>query len=278
MSWDVFFSGWLRVYWRRWQWWWWKWHWLRMVVVVVVWGGAVLAMCRYWRVPLLSHTYHGSRDPFHISHSYNDQGFGYTGSQGLSSDRVQRHPEHMNGLEPGKEYHGRYVTIQQKLNQHPDDVSYKHSVKSFKPINVIKPHIYSLGYNNSLHSQDIKFDYPDSNSISANESFIGKEVRSRSLKDNHKTYIKDRYYVIDNTVPNKSTQSRNVSNGAKEEGHRENQTFMTNKRSNNVSKIDENIKQNKDPPRVILLLTTWRSGSTFLGELLATAVPETFYR
>ncbi|XP_066983955.1 carbohydrate sulfotransferase 5-like [Macrobrachium rosenbergii] len=30
-------------------------------------------------------------------------------------------------------------------------------------------------------------------------------------------------------------------------------------------------------PRVVILWTTWRSGSTFLGDLLVSAVPETFY-
>lgn len=38
------------------------------------------------------------------------------------------------------------------------------------------------------------------------------------------------------------------------------------------------VKENDDAPRVILLLTSWRSGSTFMGELLSSAVPETFYR
>lgn len=32
------------------------------------------------------------------------------------------------------------------------------------------------------------------------------------------------------------------------------------------------------PPRPIVLWTSWRSGSTFLGDLLANAVPNTFYR
>lgn len=38
------------------------------------------------------------------------------------------------------------------------------------------------------------------------------------------------------------------------------------------------LRYQKQPPRVVLLLTRWRSGSTFLGGILANAVPHTFYR
>lgn len=37
-------------------------------------------------------------------------------------------------------------------------------------------------------------------------------------------------------------------------------------------------KESNKPPRAVLLLTRWRSGSTFVGEILATALPHTFYR
>ncbi|KAK8405365.1 hypothetical protein O3P69_001722 [Scylla paramamosain] len=52
---------------------------------------------------------------------------------------------------------------------------------------------------------------------------------------------------------------------------------LTGERDENELKINGSSRQNQGAPRVILLLTSWRSGSTFLGELLATAVPETFY-
>ncbi|XP_064089165.1 carbohydrate sulfotransferase 5-like [Macrobrachium nipponense] len=42
-------------------------------------------------------------------------------------------------------------------------------------------------------------------------------------------------------------------------------------------KISEQQSQGKGYPRVVILWTTWRSGSTFLGDLLVSAVSETFY-
>ncbi|XP_068230146.1 carbohydrate sulfotransferase 4-like [Palaemon carinicauda] len=39
----------------------------------------------------------------------------------------------------------------------------------------------------------------------------------------------------------------------------------------------EEIESLKPPPKTVILWTTWRSGSTYLGELLANAVHDTFY-
>ncbi|XP_068249141.1 carbohydrate sulfotransferase 1-like [Palaemon carinicauda] len=41
--------------------------------------------------------------------------------------------------------------------------------------------------------------------------------------------------------------------------------------------LKENANKGKGYPRVVMLWTTWRSGSTFLGDLLVSAVNETFY-
>lgn len=259
-------------------------QWLQIMVVVVVCGGAGLAMCKYWRVPRLPYTYHGDGDSFQLSPSHNGQGSGYTGSQRHKSDSVrkegsvQSHPQQMNDYEPDNEYHGHYATIQHELNRHANDVNYEHLVESRKSLKGdLGPHQNNLTHNNSLHSHEINPDHPGSNSIPANESFIGKEAKSPSHSDSHQTYKSSPHYSISNTVVN-SPLSVKVSSGGKKEGHLGNQTFMTDMESKSVSKMDEKKKQNKGPPRAILLLTRWRSGSTFMGELLTTAVPETFYR
>lgn len=246
------------------RWRWWRRQWLRMMVVVVVMGSAGLVVCTHWQIPLSSNTYHDGRDSFLPLHSDSQGHDSDIGHKGV----VQSYPQHTQNNELGDEYQTHY-----NLNQEVSDIRYKskHVHNLEPPTSALQAHQSSLRYNNSLKSQQINLRYL------VNEVFISKGVKSASLSEIHQLYTNSSYYENGNALVH-SPPSGNVSNFGKKAGHGGNKIVPERERDESELKINESTRANQGAPRVILLLTSWRSGSTFLGELLATAVPETFYR
>ncbi|XP_045138943.1 uncharacterized protein LOC123520593 isoform X2 [Portunus trituberculatus] len=241
-----------------------------MIVVALVWASAGLIVCTYWQIPLSSDIYHGGRDIFQPHHSYNSKGSSYTDSRLHDSDVsqkgnvIQSFSQHTNGRELGDEFQT------YNLNQEASNVSYrfKHVNSLEHSTSALQAHQSSLRYNDSLKSQKINF------GNLANEVFIRKGVGNASISENHQTYKNSNYehgnILVRDPLLGKWTR-------LKKAGRRENQIIMASGRGESNLKINRSSKLNQGAPRVILLLTRWRSGSTFLGELLASAVPETFY-
>ncbi|KAK7080957.1 hypothetical protein SK128_011301 [Halocaridina rubra] len=111
--------------------------------------------------------------------------------------------------------------------------------------------------------------------------------------------------IVQNVTRGNIRSNNNISNNKQHvSGTRENKTIIANKaglvhipnrpkiNSYNKSQIvlhkvvlplsSHNAKPStkalRNYPRIVILWTTWRSGSTFLGQLLASALDETFYR
>lgn len=282
---DVVFAGWVRVWWRRWQWWWWRWQWLRVVVTVVVWGGTGLAVCRYWRIPLRPDAHPAGGDFVQPPHTLQGQASGYRSSQ--ASEDVSDHRVPMNNFKAENRHGGQYDTNRLSvINLHASDVNQKRLVNS------LNPHVRGL-----QHQQD-SAKYPDTSltfhGVGLNNHNTSldllTEVFTTSRKENdepintagHDTHS-NRHHTLKmspgmNSIFAKNPLPAKVNTRERGGARQTNKTSATDNESYVGASQGEKVKEQHGAPRVILLLTSWRSGSTFMGELLASAVPETFYR
>lgn len=282
---DLVFSGWMRVWWRRWQWWWWRWHWLPVVVTVAVWGGMGLALCRYWRIPLRPHAHPGGGDPIQNPHMLHSQASGYRSSQ--SSEDASDRLAPINNIKAENRHVAHYDTTRLSvINLHMSDVSQKRLSNSLK-----SPHDSGLQYqqdsakysDTSITFHGIGLDNHNTNldlltevSTSTKDNDIPKHM---AIHDNHS----NRHHTLKLSYGTNNIFAKNLlpaksNTEEKDEARQTNRTTATDNESYVRASQGEKVKEQDGAPRVILLLTSWRSGSTFMGELLASAVPETFYR
>ena len=243
-----------------------------MMVMVVAWGSAGLLVSTYWQIPLSHNAYHGDRDIFQLHRSHKSKGSSYADSQGQDidigqkGDTIHGYSQHTNGSELEDEYQVYY-----ELHKEASDLSYKPKHKSSLGHPTSALHQSSLRYDNGLKSREISLGHP------TNEDFMRKGVKSASIPESHQSHKNNHYYKKGDTSA-RSPLSGNMTSLREKEIQGENSLIMTSERDGNEMKINGSSQPNQGAPRLILLLTRWRSGSTFLGELLSTAVSETFYR
>ncbi|XP_042223367.1 carbohydrate sulfotransferase 5-like isoform X2 [Homarus americanus] len=217
-------------------------QWVRMVAVLCVASMVLVSCC--WR--LLTHNYSQQ-----LYHNHNLTEIDYNHQDYYNSDHVDDKRTHTQHNVRGQ---GDRDTI--------SDSTSTYYQRKFVYINrqdgSKKVHVYNQ--HSQIHDKDTYSYDKNSEVYNTKEQKHDKNnqiyVTKRLIHDQNSFTI-DTSHQVDDTYDQTDTEFVQGDAGDEDDSEEE--------------------EQGEKSPRVILLLGSWRSGSTFLGELLATAVQDTFY-
>lgn len=260
--------GWVRVWWGLRQCWWRRWRWPQVAVTLVVWCGAGLAVCLCVSIQPLTDVQPSPGQSSQPQDTPHEQAYDYTSYEKNNVSSYEKNNVYVedvrnrNTLPNSLEVNG--VNKEQKISNlhHPENDLQNKKNRDGNLENFQKVNLSHHNTNRDLLNNVFK--------VTTNDSFKSN-IKNNNHSNNYNTQqtISEKF-IAKNPLPAKSNNSKE-RRASREKTHPSDNV-------KNKAAPDEEVKENAIAPRVILLLTTWRSGSTFMGELLASALPRTFYR